>query len=95
MWVTKNRETAAEKELLFAIAKLPMHIAKAAQENRPSIVAAALFDLAKSFNRFYENCNIRDSEGAERASRLRLVRGTSVALRHGLGLLGIPALERM
>ena len=85
----------AEKELVLGLGRLPILIAKAATENRPHIVAGALFDLAKSFNRFYESCSIKDAEGEVRITRIKLVKGTAQAIRQGLTLLGIPALEKM
>lgn len=62
---------------------------------RPTFVASYLFDLAKTFNRFYEQCSIKESSGAVRRSRLALVAATARVMEHGLGVLGIEAPSRM
>jgi arginyl-tRNA synthetase len=67
----------------------------AAAQHRPSLVAGYLYDLAKAFNRFYEACPIRSSEGVLRNSRLQLVQTAARIMKQGLSLLGIPAPSRM
>jgi arginyl-tRNA synthetase len=47
------------------------------------------------FNRFYDQVPVLKAEEPARGSRLALCRLTADTLRLGLGLLGIPALERM
>lgn len=84
-----------EHELLFVLGRFHDQCQKAAQELRPSIVAAAVHDIAKAFNRFYDACPMKSAEGDVRHSRLALVEATASTMKEGLGLLGIPAPERM
>lgn len=86
-----------ERELLLAIAGLPAAVAAAAETSRPAPVCTYLFNLAKSYNRFQDDkdCNVIHSEGDLLQGRLLLVKATREALSWGLGLLGIPAPERM
>jgi arginyl-tRNA synthetase len=47
------------------------------------------------FNRFYDQVPVLKAEEPFRSSRLALCRLTTDTLSLGLGLLGIPTLERM
>ncbi|MCA2960593.1 MAG: arginine--tRNA ligase [Silvanigrellales bacterium] len=84
-----------EQDLLFTLGRFHDNCLKAAQELRPSIVAAALHDVAKAFNRFYDACPIKTAEGDTRDSRLALVEAAAATMKEGLALLGIPAPDRM
>ncbi|MEY4064442.1 MAG: arginine--tRNA ligase [Pseudomonadota bacterium] len=88
-------EQTEEKTLLFHLSRFNEFAQQAAAQHRPSVVAAYLYDLAKAFNRFYEACPIRSSEGALRNSRLMLVDSAARVMQQGLALLGIPAPSRM
>lgn len=88
-------ETAIESELLFFLGRFPNFALQSANTYRPSVVAGYLFDLCKLFNRFYTDCPIKTSEGAQRDTRLALVEATEKVLKQGLALLGIPAPDRM
>jgi len=84
-----------ERALLFHLTRFNDFAQQAAAQLRPSVVAGYLYDLAKTFNRFYEACPIRSSEGALRNSRLLLVQSAARIMKQGLELLGIPAPSRM
>jgi arginyl-tRNA synthetase len=84
-----------EKQLCFLLSRFNDFALQAANQCRPSILAGYLYDVAKGFNRFYEACSIKDSEGDAKATRIGLVFLTKKAIEQGLHLLGIPALERM
>jgi arginyl-tRNA synthetase len=93
--VTPVLETAIERELLFFLGGLDRVGLQAAHQSRPSVLAGYLYDLCKLFNRFYTECPIKTSSGAQRDTRLALVEATAAVLKKGLSLLGIPAPERM
>jgi arginyl-tRNA synthetase len=84
-----------EKDLLVRLARYFDALRQGAELLRPTFVAAYLFDLAKTFNRFYEQCSIKESAGDVRATRLALVAATAKVMERGLGVLGIPAPDRM
>jgi arginyl-tRNA synthetase len=88
-------EAQEERELLFHLSRFNDFAHMAAAQHRPSLVAGYLYDLAKAFNRFYEACPIRSSEGVLRNSRLQLVQTAARIMKQGLSLLGIPAPSRM
>ncbi|MFZ0408339.1 MAG: arginine--tRNA ligase [Cyanobium sp.] len=88
---SEPQEWALVRELL----KLDTVIAEVEQELLPNRLCAYLFELSQVFNRFYDQLPVLKAEPAVRAARLALCRLTADTLKLGLGLLGIPTLERM
>jgi arginyl-tRNA synthetase len=86
---------ASERHLINVVAGLPAVVQQAAETNRPSSLVTYLYEMTKSFNAFYRDCPVRKSEGDLKQARLVLVKAAREALSWGLGLLGIPAPERM
>jgi arginyl-tRNA synthetase len=70
-------------------------IAEVEEELLPNRLCTYLFELSQVFNRFYDQVPVLKADGAQRRSRLALCRLTADTLKLGLGLLGIPTLERM
>jgi arginyl-tRNA synthetase len=94
--VHKDSPDAEEKEraVMRDLAKFSEHIALAAADYRPNILANYLHGLAQKFNNFYNNVNVLQS-GENKEFRLKLVEATAQVLKNGLGLLGIDVLEKM
>lgn len=88
-------EADEERALLFHLTRFNEFAHQSAAQQRPSVISGYLFDLAKTFNRFYEACPIRSAEGDLRNSRLKLVEASARIMKEGLALLGIPAPSRM
>lgn len=63
------------------------------QELMPHHICTYLYELAQVFNRFYEHNRVIGDE--RQAVRLRLVEQYAEVLKQGLGLLGIPAPDKM
>ncbi|MFD0206205.1 arginine--tRNA ligase [Saccharothrix carnea] len=61
----------------------------------PHRLCGYLYDLARAFTTFYENCPVIKADEPVRGNRLALCRLTARTLGHGLDLLGIVAPERM
>lgn len=82
-----------ERALLVKLTLYPEVLSQAIGELSPHHICSYLFELAQTFNRFYEASRVigDDREGLRR----RLVRGYAAILGGGLGLLGIPAPESM
>jgi arginyl-tRNA synthetase len=70
-------------------------IAEVEEELLPNRLCTYLFELSQVFNRFYDQVPVLKAPPEARASRLALCRLTADTLKLGLGLLGIPTLERM
>lgn len=85
-----------EGGLLNQMQEFPKVVERARDEYRPQLICIYLYQLAKDFSRFYDNCPVleADSEGL-RVARLALVDAAGQVLRKGLSLLGIEALDRM
>ena len=88
---SEAQEWALVRELL----KFDAVIAEVEQELLPNRLCTYLFELSQVFNRFYDQVPVLKAEEPFRSSRLALCRLTTDTLSLGLGLLGIPTLERM
>ena len=88
---SEPQEWALVRELL----KFDAVIAEVEEELLPNRLCTYLFELSQVFNRFYDQVPVLKADPAARGSRLALCRLTADTLRLGLGLLGIPTLERM
>ncbi len=88
--------TAHEIELIEQISRFPNVVQQAANEYRPLLVAAFVYDLATAFHSFYHAVPVLQSESESiKAARLRLVAAAKQVLANGLRLLGITAPEMM
>ncbi len=88
---SEPQEWALARQLLA----LDTVIAEVEEELLPNRLCSYLFELSQVFNRFYDQVPVLKAEEPARGSRLALCRLTADTLRLGLGLLGIPTLERM
>jgi arginyl-tRNA synthetase len=88
---SEPQEWALIRELL----KLDGVVAEVESELLPNRLCSYLFELSQVFNRFYDQVPVLKAEEPARSSRLALCRLTADTLKLGLGLLGIPTLERM
>ena len=88
---SEPQEWALIRELL----KLDAVITEVESELLPNRLCSYLFELSQVFNRFYDQVPVLKADEPARSSRLALCRLTADTLKLGLGLLGIPTLERM
>ncbi|MEB3326121.1 MAG: arginine--tRNA ligase, partial [Synechococcus sp.] len=88
---SEPQEWALVRELL----KLDVVIADVEEELLPNRLCTYLFELSQVFNRFYDQVPVLKAQEPVRSARLALCRLTTGTLKLGLGLLGIPTLERM
>jgi arginyl-tRNA synthetase len=83
----------SERSLALKISQYPEIIEKAADELMPHHIATYLYELAQTFNSFYEKSRII-GDGRE-AIRLKLVRTYKDVLKSGLEVLNITAPEKI
>lgn len=83
----------AERSLARKIGEYPEVIEKALNEFMPHYICTYLYELAQTFNRFYEHNRVVGDEREE--MRVGLVQLYADVLKDGLGLLGIDAPDRM
>ena len=89
--------TAAEEwELTKKLGEYPATIAKAAENLDASVVAAYLYDVAKLFSKFYQQCPIL-AAGDEKlvSARLFLAKCTLSVLKDAMNLVLVPYLDKM
>lgn len=85
-----------EWDLIKAIAEMPATIASAASSYNPSLVAGALYDLARLFSRYYHDHPILTADDVPlRSARMALAKGVVNTLKGALPLVGVPFLESM
>jgi arginyl-tRNA synthetase len=85
-----------EWELLTMVSEFPEVIESAADGMNPSLLTTYLYELAKTFSRYYHDHPILTADDEElRAARLELARGIQGVLRKGLELINVPFLEVM
>lgn len=84
---------AGERSLARKISEYPEVVDKAVVELMPHHIATYLYELAQTFNRFYENNRVVGDD--RQAVRLGLVGQYASNLKSGLGLLGITAPDKM
>lgn len=88
-------ENETERALALALTQLPATVRRAADSYRPNLIADQLFDIAQKYNTFYNSLPVLKEDRSTALSRLQLSVRTGEALKAGLGLLGITAVERM
>jgi arginyl-tRNA synthetase len=86
----------AERALGIQLLRFAEALADTAADYMPHHLTAYLFDLAKSYSAFFENCPVLKAETDDlRASRLLLCDLTARTIRTGLDLLGMQVVEKM
>jgi arginyl-tRNA synthetase len=89
-------EQPHERALALQLLRLQETLEAAAADYKPNIITAYLWDLAKSYSGFHQNCPVLKAETPVlRQGRLLLCDLTARAIQLGLGLLGIQTVERM
>jgi len=90
--VLGNKE---ETELIKSLFIFPDSLKRSALSMDPSYLANYLLKLCQSFNEFYHQHQVLQSEEKIKNARLNLLRAVSKIISKGLGLLGIQAIEKM
>lgn len=83
------------RRLALRLARYPDAVLAAADQEKPSLLADALYDLAQAYSSFYQNVPFLKAEAGIRESRVRLCALAARVLRHGLALLGIDTPDRI
>ena len=85
-----------EKEIIVMMYGWPMVLNQAAENRSPAMIANFIFDLAKEFNQFYQECSIlKEPDADRRLFRLQVCDMVAALLRNASELLGIGMPERM
>ncbi len=85
-----------ERALAMQLLRLEEALAATSTDYRPHLITSYLWDLAKTYSGFFQNCPVLKAETPElRQSRLLLCDLTARVIQRGLELLGIRTVERM
>lgn len=86
----------AERALGLQLIRFSEALDETLVDYRPNQLTTYLYDLAKSYTTFFDQCSVKNAESdAIRESRLLLCDLTARTLRLGLSLLGIKVVEKM
>ena len=85
----------AERRLALRLLRFADTVSRACRQNKPSVLADYLFDLAQVYSSFYQNVPFLTAEEGLRESRVRICGVTARVLRQGLELLGIETPSRI
>jgi arginyl-tRNA synthetase len=93
---TDSELAESEQELIYQLGEYKATIAQAAANFAPSVIANYAYDLAKTFNKFYNELSILSEENeVKRNIRLTLAELTGKTIQHATSLLGIVSPNRM
>jgi arginyl-tRNA synthetase len=98
LWEAPPRPSLAEnheRALAIQILRFPEALAAAATDYKPNSITGYLWDLAKAYSGFYQNCPVLKAPVNLRRERLLLCDLTARTIRKGLEILGIETVERM
>lgn len=85
----------AETELMLLAGQFPAAVAAAARSLEPQVLFDYLMSLVKTFQHYYQRCQVIGSDGELTTARLALVTALEKVIRHGLHLLNVSAPRRM
>ncbi|MBX2934383.1 MAG: arginine--tRNA ligase [Ferruginibacter sp.] len=93
---TNNGLLKLEKDLIITAEQYPAVLEQACTEHNPSLIANYIFNLAKTFNSFYNEHSIAKAETEEKKYvRIKLALFTANIIKSSMQLLGIAVPERM
>ena len=83
------------RRLAVRLARFADAVLDAAEQEKPSLLADALYDLSQAYSSFYQNVPFLKADAGIRESRVRLCDLVAQVLRRGLALLGIDTPDRI
>ena len=83
------------RRLAVRLARFGDAVLEAAEQEKPSLLADALYDLSQAYSSFYQNVPFLKADPGIRESRVRLCDLVAQILRRGLALLGIDTPDRI
>ncbi len=87
---------AEERDLVLLLSQFPAIIEEAAKGHSPAVIANYVYEIAKSFNKFYHERSILQAEDEiSKQFRLHLSAASAKVIKKAMGLLGIEVPERM
>jgi arginyl-tRNA synthetase len=84
---------ASEKDLILFLEKYSSKIKESAEHFNPALLANYLYDLAKTFNKFYQE--LKEADASKQQFRINLAIRTAETIKDGMSLLGIQVPSKM
>lgn len=85
-----------ERELIKLLNEFPSVLSESAKQYSPALTANYIYDLTKTFNRFYHDYSILKEEDNDiKQFRLALAKQCASVIKNGMQLLGIEVPNRM
>jgi len=85
-----------ERQLIKLIIQYPETVKKAAEDLNPNVITAYLYELSRTFSRYYHDNPVLHNENTDLVvTRIELSRAILQVLKNAYYLVGIPFLERM
>lgn len=85
-----------ERDIIYLLSEYPNKVKLAAEEYSPSVIAQFAFDLAKEYNKFYQEIPIFNEDDENTLKfRIAMSEAVAVVIDRAMGLLGIEVPERM
>ncbi len=85
-----------EQQLVFLLSQYPQRVADAGVAYAPSYIAQYAYELARTFNQFYDKLSIlKETDLVKLHTRLVLSKAVGETIRKAMGLLGIDVPEKM
>jgi arginyl-tRNA synthetase len=91
-----NSLEPAEREVIQVLTQFENKVREAGREYSPAIIANFAYELAKTYNQFYQNIPIFNEADPDRLKgRVAISRAVADAIKRAMNLLGIQVPERM
>ena len=85
-----------EQEAIYLLSEFENKIVEAGKEYSPAIIAQYVYDLAKSYNRFYQEVSIFNETDLNKLHfRIAFSQAIAHVIKRGMGLLGVKVPDRM
>lgn len=86
----------SEQGVIYLLTQFPEKIKEAGEHYSPDVIAQYVYDLAKEFNRFYQEISVFNEQNKELLKfRVAFAEEVAATIKKGMGLLGINVPERM
>ena len=85
-----------EQQLIFLLSQFPLRVKEAGEDLAPSYLAQYAYEMAKTFNQFYDKLSIlKETDTDKLLNRLVLSNAVAETIRKAMELLGIDVPEKM
>ena len=85
-----------EEDIIYNLSQYPKTVLSAAESYSPSMIAQYVYDLAKSYNSFYQELPIFNEDNKDiMAMRVAISKSTATVIKSAMALLGAEVPERM